>query len=190
MPKDTFNNLPIEKRDKVIKVLKRLFQEKPFKDVTVKEIVDELSIARGSFYQYFENLEDAYFTILDQEVTDIHMIFINILVSQDKNLKQALNNYGKKLSEILFEKESYMIYLNRYLYWDENLSKKWNEVHDYNSHLFTNSNDGNYLDFEHIHYVKAVIHSLIQRNYRENWTKEEFIENYNKYVNWIIKGVD
>ncbi len=188
MPKDTFNNLPVDKKERVLSVLKKIFKEKPFQEVTVKEIVEELGIARGSFYQYFEDLEDAYFTILENEVVDIHMIFMKMFIKYKMNLKPALEEYGKEISNILFEKESYMIYMNRYLYWDESLSRRWDEIHNYHAQVFTD--DITSLNGEEMHYVKAVIHSLIKRNYRERWTKEEFMKKYNQYVNWIIGGVD
>ena len=63
MPKDTFYNLDQEKKQKVINVLHEEFSQKPFSEVNVKSIVEKIGIARGSFYQYFENLEDSYFYI-------------------------------------------------------------------------------------------------------------------------------
>lgn len=56
MAKDTFYNLNEEKQDRIFKVLKDEFESKPFNEVTVKSIVEKLSIARGSFYQYFTTL--------------------------------------------------------------------------------------------------------------------------------------
>ncbi|NLW42789.1 MAG: TetR/AcrR family transcriptional regulator [Tissierellia bacterium] len=190
MAKDTFNNLKPEKKEKVIEVLKKLFQEKPFHEVTVSEIVEKLGIARGSFYQYFEDLEDAYFEILNQEVVDIHRVFVNIIQHDYESLEQALIDYGKELSEILFEKESYMIYKNSYLYWDENLNERWIGVHDYHGKVITGDKKIGGLDLEQMHYLKGVIHTIIKRNYKENWTKEEFIKKYQQYVCWITKGVN
>ncbi|WP_049944401.1 TetR/AcrR family transcriptional regulator [Anaerococcus provencensis] len=57
MAKDTFYNLEEEKRAKITEVLISEFSQKPFADVSVKTIVERLGIARGSFYQYFEDLE-------------------------------------------------------------------------------------------------------------------------------------
>ena len=54
LAKDTFENLKTDKKEKVLIVLKKIFQEKPFQEVTVKEIVEELGIARGGFYQYLK----------------------------------------------------------------------------------------------------------------------------------------
>ncbi len=57
LAKDTFYNLEEEKRAKITEVLISEFSQKPFADVSVKTIVERLGIARGSFYQYFEDLE-------------------------------------------------------------------------------------------------------------------------------------
>ena len=46
MAKETFHNLSSEKREKILDVLKTVFREKPFHEVTVKEIVEESGIAR------------------------------------------------------------------------------------------------------------------------------------------------
>lgn len=95
LAKDTYHHLKEDKKEKVLEVLKRLFQE-----VTVKEIIEELYTARGSFYQYFEDLEDAYFTVLDSEVTDIHMLFMHILHKKKGDLEATLLEYGEQLSSL------------------------------------------------------------------------------------------
>ena len=64
MPKATFFNLSNEKRKKIVKVLTEEFEKKNIQEATVKEIVQKLGIARGSFYQYFETLEESYFLSL------------------------------------------------------------------------------------------------------------------------------
>lgn len=70
--KTYFFRLPSEKQQKILSVLETEFKIKPFPKVNVKEIFEKSGIARGSFYQYFEDLEDAYFTILEKETVDIH----------------------------------------------------------------------------------------------------------------------
>lgn len=51
MPKVTFFNLSKEKRKKIVEVLTEEFEKKNIQEATVKEIVQKLGIARGSFYQ-------------------------------------------------------------------------------------------------------------------------------------------
>ena len=58
MPKETFVKLPEEKKDKIIKAAKIEFARVPFEQTSIKNIVEDADIARGSFYQYFESKED------------------------------------------------------------------------------------------------------------------------------------
>lgn len=190
LPKETFNNLKSDKKEKVVNVLKKTFEEKPFQEVTVKEIVDELNIARGSFYQYFEDLEDAYFTVLNLEVTDIHKLFMTLLHNRKGNIKEALYDYGEELSGILFNEETYSIYKNRYLFWNESLDKRWNTEYQSQIQVFTESESKDSFNREKMHYLKGVVHMLIKRNFSENWTKEEFREKFNMHVKWMMRGLN
>ena len=58
MPKETFVKLTEEKKDKIIKPAKKEFARVPFEQTSIKNIVEDADIARGSFYQYFESKED------------------------------------------------------------------------------------------------------------------------------------
>lgn len=58
MPKDTFLNLSEDKKNKVISAAKKEFSRVPIEEASIKNIVEEAEIARGSFYQYFESKED------------------------------------------------------------------------------------------------------------------------------------
>ena len=58
MPKETFVKLPEEKKDKIIKAAKKEFARVPFEQTSIKNIVEDADIARGSFHQYLESKED------------------------------------------------------------------------------------------------------------------------------------
>ena len=183
MPKEVFLKLPAEKQEKILSILETEFKTKPFQKVNVKEIVEKSGIARGSFYQYFENLEDAYFTILEKETVDIHALFMKIFVQKNKQLIPAFEEYGTQVVEILFNEQTYMIYKNCYLYWSEDLNRSWElsknqraeDFHRFATHVGEN--------FEKMQIIKAVVHSLIERMFREEWTKEAFITNYKQHLN-------
>ena len=66
MPKETFLKLSKEKQQKVINSAKKEFARVPIENVSIKNIVEEADIARGSFYQYFENKEDLLIYILKE----------------------------------------------------------------------------------------------------------------------------
>lgn len=59
MPKKTFFNLNIEKREKIEDAIKKEFSRTTFSKASISNIIEEANIPRGSFYQYFEDKEDA-----------------------------------------------------------------------------------------------------------------------------------
>ena len=59
MPKDTFFHLKEEKREKIEKALINEFSKGSFEKASISNIIAEAKIPKGSFYQYFENKEDA-----------------------------------------------------------------------------------------------------------------------------------
>jgi len=60
MPKETFFNLPEEKRQRIIDLALVEFAENDYDTASISRIVAQAGIAKGSFYQYFENKEDLY----------------------------------------------------------------------------------------------------------------------------------
>lgn len=65
MPKDTFFNLPEEKRNRIIETAVKEFKEYSFDSSSINRIVENSEISKGSFYQYFEDKEDLYGYIID-----------------------------------------------------------------------------------------------------------------------------
>ena len=66
MPKETFLKLSKEKQQKVLDAAKKEFARVPIENVSIKNIVEDADIARGSFYQYFESKEDLLVYLLKE----------------------------------------------------------------------------------------------------------------------------
>ncbi len=64
MPKETFFNLPEEKRQQILDVAIDEFANRDYGSVSISRLVARAGIAKGSFYQYFENKEDLYIYLL------------------------------------------------------------------------------------------------------------------------------
>jgi AcrR family transcriptional regulator len=60
MPKDTFFNLPEDKRTLICNVALDEFAKYSFDQASINRIVAKSGIAKGSFYQYFENKQDLF----------------------------------------------------------------------------------------------------------------------------------
>lgn len=67
MPKETFFNLPKEKMEKILQSAREEFTEHELYKSRVSNIIKNAGIPRGSFYQYFEDLEDLYYFVIEEE---------------------------------------------------------------------------------------------------------------------------
>ncbi len=85
MPKDTFFHLPQEKRQLIEAVAIAEFAENSSKSASVNAIVNNSGIAKGSFYQYFENMDDLYQYVL-KIIKDRKMELISTLPLPANNL--------------------------------------------------------------------------------------------------------
>ncbi len=60
MPKETFYNLPEEKKQRIIDAAFRECENYSYEEVKLSRIIKDSKIPRGSFYQYFEDKRDLY----------------------------------------------------------------------------------------------------------------------------------
>jgi AcrR family transcriptional regulator len=60
MPKKTFINLDKNKQDAFVNAFLREFTIHRYDDASVSSVLKELGLAKGSFYQYFENKKDLF----------------------------------------------------------------------------------------------------------------------------------
>lgn len=66
MPKRTFLKLPEAKRQRILDVAVDMVLTHPIQDITISHIVKHADIPRGSFYQYFNGIEDLLFYLYQQ----------------------------------------------------------------------------------------------------------------------------
>lgn len=70
MPKQTFLNLPEEKRETIVNAAIEEFAEYGLENASTNRIVANSGISKGSFYQYFEDKQDVFMhllTVLEDE---------------------------------------------------------------------------------------------------------------------------
>ena len=114
MPKETFLNLSKEKQQKVINSAKKEFARVPIENVSIKNIVEEADIARGSFYQYFESKEDLLIYILKENSEKLNTklkdkvketngdIFRLYIFLYDSMIEEFTNNPDQELFKQIF----------------------------------------------------------------------------------------
>lgn len=81
MPTETFFNLPEDKRIRILDAAKQEFTENVLLKSRVSNIIKNAGIPRGSFYQYFEDLEDLYYYVIDE-------VFDNLFISGNQKARE------------------------------------------------------------------------------------------------------
>ena len=99
MPTSTFYNLPEEKRAKLLAAIRQEFSRAPFAEASINKIIQAAGIPRGSFYQYFEDKQDALNYLLtdyrhkilecvknsmETSGGDIFILFADVLIFYDR----------------------------------------------------------------------------------------------------------
>lgn len=200
--KPTFANLDPAKKNIVAAAIREEFRTYPFDKASVKRIVERAEIPRGSFYQYFSELKEAYFFVLDSCTADVHLLLLELLKKHGGEIRTALEVYGERIGEEIFREEAYSLYRNRYLYWTEELEAGY-EAYRKREHpempavmqAMTGSEEEPARASAHLNgseemiFAKAVVHDLIRRVFCENWKKEEFLEKYRLHCRWIFGGI-
>ncbi|HIJ80018.1 MAG: TetR/AcrR family transcriptional regulator [Desulfobulbaceae bacterium] len=64
-PKTTFLNLPVSKRDSIVREAVAEFAAQGYQRASINNIVKRLGIAKGSLYQYFENKESLFLYVFE-----------------------------------------------------------------------------------------------------------------------------
>ena len=63
MPKNTFSQLPHEKKERLLRAAAVLFADKGFHQTDVAEIASRAAVAKGSIYNYFDSKHELYFHV-------------------------------------------------------------------------------------------------------------------------------
>ena len=65
MPTQTFFNLPKEKRQAIIKIAIEEFANHDYSNASISRVVAQAKIAKGSFYQYFQDKQELYLYLVE-----------------------------------------------------------------------------------------------------------------------------
>ena len=90
MPTKTFFNLTREKRARIMKAAKKEFSRVPLEKAVIANIANDAGIPRGSFYQYFEDVNDLFIYLLEYVYGINKKKFTKYLEQTDYNLTEAL----------------------------------------------------------------------------------------------------
>lgn len=196
MPKKTFFNLPESKRNNVIKAAKKEFSRDPIATALVSNIVADAKIPRGSFYQYFDDIEDCFYFIVDEYSKEIKTKLISNLKEYNGDLIKSYHSLFLYIMDMIEEEKNKQYFEKLFLNMNNKIQK-----------MFTpNFNDGlnniiNMVDVDKLNiqgkfslgYVLDIIESLMIHNivetYNRNMNKEKKIDIFEKELLLVSKGI-
>lgn len=85
MPKQTFFNLPEDKKERIINISIDEFARYYYHKASITRIVNSAGIAKGSFYQYFENKKDLFKYIV-QKIGEKKLKYLAPILSNINNM--------------------------------------------------------------------------------------------------------
>ena len=161
MPTKTFLNLSKEKRLRILKAGKKEFSRVPFEKAVIANIAKDADIPRGSFYQYFENLEDLFTYIIDYLYGLNKRKFMQYLQENDNNIYDALKIKFANEIDKLSKEENKQFRLNT-------INILFNEKKEYPKEFV------NYI----FNKVQVLIVDFFPEKYRNHEKFSQVVENY------------
>lgn len=115
MPKQTFFNLSTQKQETLIQAAKNEFSRVPLNEASIANIVKSAQIPRGSFYQYFEDKEDAFFYLLERGTKANKERFISLLKETEGDLVATFTKLFKQMLIEFKDEENRNFFKNIFL---------------------------------------------------------------------------
>ena len=199
MPKETFLKLSKEKQQKVINAAKKEFARVPMENVSIKNIVEEADIARGSFYQYFESKEDLLIYILKENSEKLNIKLKNEVSKTNGDIfKLYIFLYDSMLEEFTGNSDQDLfkqIFINLKSS-DENIFdivkniKPQNIIDYYEQIDKTNLKIENYDDLTVVcDMLNAITRRAVIKNFK-NKSKEECKAMFLKEIEYLKHGIE
>ncbi|MFC3041109.1 TetR/AcrR family transcriptional regulator [Virgibacillus xinjiangensis] len=201
MPKPTFFNLPEEKRQKLVHAAEEEFSRVPLFEASISNIVKAAGIPRGSFYQYFEDKEDIFFFLLNEQAEKRKESLISMLKKYDGDIFKAVTEIYRKFLYELPDEEERNFLKNAFL----NVTHK---IEDAFTTMFsgTQSNEQieeikrlinrdilNISEEKELFYIVQIITAVVFRNFVEKFARElsddEAMDNFIVEMNLLKRGL-
>lgn len=112
MPKQTFFNLNEEKRKNIERAITNEFSKVSIEELSISRIVEEAKIPRGSFYQYFEDKEDAIKYIIEKYIQIEHKKIEQFLKETNGDIFEGAIKIFDHIIEMTLDTKNMKLYKN------------------------------------------------------------------------------
>ncbi len=198
MPKDTFKNLSPVKRQKITEAIQTVFIDKPMRKISVSDIVNEADIPRGSFYQYFEDLDDVFSYLFDTALsafeTHIHTRLVNTRFLFFEYFKRSFERDYHFFTHTPYHKILVKFFQHNPIYtidFDAYRKRRQSFYETVINLLDTRELKGlSKTRISHLyHYLQQMKMQLIQKSFKHRLTYEEAKIEYHWFIDVIASGI-
>lgn len=109
-----------ERRSEILAVANRLFHQKGFEQTSVQEIIDEIGIAKGTFYHYFGSKIELLDAIIAQMTDQILQVLDHIIEDEALSALQKLEAFFLQAMSWKITEKDFLIKILPVWYRDEN----------------------------------------------------------------------
>ncbi|WP_257141123.1 TetR/AcrR family transcriptional regulator [Bacillus sp. AFS015802] len=201
LPKTTFFNLREEKRNVLVEAAKKEFSRVSLYEASIANILKTAGIPRGSFYQYFENKEDAFFYLVGEHARKRFETFISLLGAHEGDLFEATRIMFHSMLEFSYENGQNNFIRNVLLNMNYKIEKTFTQtltrktIDERYEEIFRLVNRDlfnieNKKDLYHVLQILSAVtfHNLVQ-SISDELTLDEAMEKYVKEMNMIKRGL-
>lgn len=115
----------IQKKKYILETARRVFMEKGFKKVTMKDIVEACEISRGGLYLYFESTNQIFMEVLKMESQEADDVFSDS-ITEDATAADILILFLKEQKKELLRKKDTLTQAIYEFYFEDEVPKKNN----------------------------------------------------------------
>lgn len=95
----------IQKRQYILEQARKVFMEKGYKNVTMKDVVEACDISRGGLYLYFGSTEELFLEVLKQEADEADDVF-SARITKNDTAADILTLFLKEQKKELLQKKN------------------------------------------------------------------------------------
>ena len=196
MVKQTFLNLSNEKQERVLSAARKEFSRASLNEASVANIIKDAGIPRGSFYQYFNDLEDIFYYILEVHSKEIKQQLTANLVHYKGDIIKSFANLYQYILDKITEDNNEVYFKNIFLNMDYKLEKMFLPNLEDNLNEIIQLVDISSLNISsrlQLIYILEIIEAVLMRNliqsFQRSVSKDKNIEIFVKELLLIRDGI-
>ena len=114
-----------QKKQYILETARKVFMEKGFKNVTMKDIVEACDISRGGLYLYFGSTEEIFLEVLKMEADEADDVFSDN-ITEDATASDILMLFLKEQKRELLRKKNTLTVATYEYFFSTSVAKKDN----------------------------------------------------------------